>query len=128
MERIEMNLETGELQTIQLTAEEIADLEANAVPEPVIPDYRGFYDSLLVSAAYQNIRTQAVTSLPLTLAAVEFIAAMGDAKAGVPNQAALQACINNIATTATDLVEADWMEIGALLTANNLADLYTLPG
>ena len=97
------------------------------VPPAPRPDYKGFYDSLLVSTAYQNIRTQAVASLPLTLAAVEFIAAMGDAKAGAPNQAALQACINNIAATATDLVEDDWVEIGALLTANNLDDLYTLP-
>jgi hypothetical protein len=128
MERLEFNLETGELQTIQLTAEEIAELEANAIPEPPAPpNYRGFYDGLLVSTAYQNIRTQAVASLPLTLAAVEFIAAMGDAKAGAPNQAALQACIDNIAATATDLVEDDWVEIGEILTANNLADLYTLP-
>jgi hypothetical protein len=128
MERIVVDLISGEQTTVALTEEEIAELEANAVPEPAIPDYRGFYDGLLVSAAYQNIRAQAVTSLPLTLAAVEFIAAMGDAKAGIPNQAALQACINNIAATATDLVEADWVEIGGLLTANNLADLYTLPG
>jgi hypothetical protein len=42
--------------------------------------------------------------------------------------AALQACINNIAITATDLTEDDWTEIGGLLAANNLADLYTLPG
>jgi hypothetical protein len=108
-------------------------VEAGNTPEPAPeppapwPDYRGFYDSLLISTAYQNIRTQAVASLPLTLAAVEFSAAMGDAKAGAPNQAALQACIDNIATTATDLTEADWTEIGGLLAANNLADLYTLP-
>jgi hypothetical protein len=128
MERIVVDLISGEQTTVALTEEEIVELEANAVPEPAIPDYRGFYDSLLVSTAYQNIRTQAVTSLPLTLAAVEFIAAMGDAKAGAPNEAALQACINNIAATATDLTEGDWVEIGGLLAANNLADLYTLPG
>jgi hypothetical protein len=109
-------------------------VKAGNTPEPAPappapgPDYKGFYDGLLVSTAYQNIRTQAVVSLPLTLASVEFIAAMGDAKAGAPNEAALQACINNIAATATDLTEADWTEIGGLLTANNLADLYTLPG
>ena len=91
------------------------------------PNYRGFYDGLLISTAYQNIRTQAVASLPLTLASVEFIAAMGDAKAGIPNEAALQACINNIAATATDLTEADWTEIGELLITHNLAAIYTLP-
>jgi hypothetical protein len=109
-------------------------LEAGNVPEPApeitpvkVRNYRGFYDGLLISAAYQRIRAQAVTSLPLTLAAVEFTAAMGDAKAGVPNEAALQACINNIAATATDLTAADWVEIGVLLQANNLETIYTLP-
>jgi hypothetical protein len=127
MERIVVDLISGEQTTVALTEEEIAELEANAVPEPAIPDYRGFYDSLLVSAAYQSIRTQAITSLPLTLAAVEFIAAMGDAKAGIPNEAALQACIDNIAAAATDLTEDDWIEIGELLVTYNLTTIYTLP-
>jgi hypothetical protein len=111
----------------------LAWVEAGNTPKPAPtppappPNYRGFYDGLLISAAYQKIRAQAVTSLPLTLAAVEFIAAMGDAKAGVPNEAALQACINNIDATATDLTTADWVEIGVLLQANNLETIYTLP-
>jgi hypothetical protein len=127
MKRIIVDLISGEQATVALTNEEIAELEANAVPETAGPDYRGFYDSLLISTAYQNIRTQAVASLPLTLASVEFIAAMGDAKAGAPNEAALQACINNIAATATDLTEADWTEIGELLAQSNLAELFSLP-
>jgi hypothetical protein len=127
MERIIVDLTTGEQTTVVLTEEEILELEVSATPAPVIPNYRGFYDGLLVSAAYQNIRTQAVTSLPLTLAAVEFIAAMGDAKAGIPNEDALQACIDNIAATATSLKKADWKEIGALLLANNLGDIYAFP-
>ena len=107
-------------------------VEAGNTPLPVpvpptLPDYRGFYDGLLISAAYQKIRTQAMVSLPLTLAAVEFTAAMGDAKAGVPNEAALQACINNIGAAATNLEQADWAEIGVLLQENNLDSIYTLP-
>jgi len=128
MKRIIVDLISGEQTTVALIEEEIAELEANAVPEPAVPDYRGFYDGLLISTAYQNIRTQTINSLPLTLAAVEFIAAMGDAKAGAPNESALQACINNIAATATDLTEADWTEIGELLSQSNLAELFLLPG
>ncbi len=94
---------------------------------PVLPNYHGFYNGLLISAAYQKIRTQAVTNLPFTLAALEFTAAMGDAKAGIPNETALQACINNIGAVATDLKETDWAEIGALLQENNLDNIYTLP-
>jgi hypothetical protein len=37
MERLEMNLETGELQTIQLTAAEIAEIESRPQPEPPVP-------------------------------------------------------------------------------------------
>jgi hypothetical protein len=37
MERLEMNLETGELQTIQLTAEEIAEIQSRPQPEPPTP-------------------------------------------------------------------------------------------
>jgi hypothetical protein len=95
-----------------------------AMPQP---DYQGFYNALLVSQAYQVIRGQAVASLPLTLAAVEFIAAIGDAKLGKANVAALQACLGNIATAATDLDATHWAEIGGLLVAHGLADTYQLP-
>ena len=110
-------------------------LDAGNTPEPAPeppaalpqPDYQGFYDGLLVSQAYQVIRGQAVASLPLTLAAVEFIAAMGDAKLGKANVAALQACLGNIAATATGLNATHWAEIGGLLAAHGLADTYQLP-
>ena len=100
--------------------------EPTPEPEPQ-PDYPGFYDSLLISGAYQKIRQQALTSLPLTLAAVEFIAAMGDAKLGRPNVPALQACLGNIYITATDLEASDWAEVAALLVDCNLAETYQLP-
>ena len=72
--------------------------EPAATPEPPAPqpDYQLLYNSILGSSAYQAIRAAATESLPLTLACVEFVAAMGDAKAGNPNIPALQACISNI--------------------------------
>lgn len=102
----------------------VPELPATA---PATPSYTGFYDALLVSAAYQKIRSQGQRSLPLTLACVEFIAAMADAKAGSPNVPALQTCLTNIAATATDLGPSDWVEIGALLEESNLAGIYQLP-
>lgn len=105
---------------------------AGGVPEslaaaPVIPSYAGFYDALLTSAAYQKIRLQAQKSLPLTLVAVEFVAAITDAKAGRANVPALQNCLINIVATATDLTPFDWAEIGVLLEENNLSGVYQLP-
>lgn len=129
MNRIEVDVTTGQRAVIELSAAEIAALQASAPPAPAPePDYRGFYDALLISDAYQAIRAQAATSQPLTLAAVEFIAAMGDAKIGRPNVAFLQGCLGNIATAATDLDAADWAEIGALLATHGLDGLYQLPG
>jgi hypothetical protein len=37
MERLEMNLETGELRIIQLTAQEIVEIEARPQPVPPAP-------------------------------------------------------------------------------------------
>jgi hypothetical protein len=72
--------------------------EPAATPEPPAPqpDYQLLYNSILGSSVYQAIRAAATESLPLTLACVEFVAAMGDAKAGNPNIPALQACMGNI--------------------------------
>lgn len=128
MNRLEINVATGQQVVIKLTAAEIAALQASAPPLPApAPDYIGFFDALLISQAYQAIRAQAQTSLPLTLAAVEFIAQMADAKAGRLNVGQLQACLGSIAATATELGAADWAEIGALLAAHGLDGLYQLP-
>jgi hypothetical protein len=126
MNRIEINVLTGEQAIVTLTAAEVEALQAQAPPAPA-PDYQKFYDALLTSRAYQVIRAQAVTSSPLALTAMEFNSAMGDAKAGRPNRVFLQACLANIAATATDLDATDWAEIGELLVAHGLDGLYQLP-
>ena len=108
-------------------------LDAGNTPLPAVappgprPDYQLLYDSILGGAVYRKIRGQATTSLPLTLACVEFIAAMADAKAGNANVPALQSCLTNIATAATSLNSADWAEIGSLLEESNLAGVFQLP-
>jgi hypothetical protein len=102
--------------------------EPAATPEPPAPqpDYQLLYDSILGSSVYQAIRAEATESLPLTLACVEFIAAMGDAKAGNPSVPALQACMGNI----LQLVNLDDEQTDALrgyIEAAHLQSTFVIP-
>jgi hypothetical protein len=107
----------------QLAAEEIEairlqELRSNA-------DYLVFWDALIVSTVYASIRTQSMTSLPMNTLATEFIALIGDAKAGRPNEAAIQASIAAILTTGT-FDEDDMEEFQAVLEAGNIESIYEL--
>jgi hypothetical protein len=80
----------------------------------------------LGSSVYQAIRTAATTSLPLTLACTEYIAAIGDAKAGRPNVPALQACIFNILQLA-DFSESQKTLLRGYIQDANLASVFIIP-
>ena len=102
------------------------EIEARArKTQEAAANYRAFYDGLISGAAYQEIRSQAITSLPLTVACTEFIAAMGDAKAGAPNLAALQACFDGVLAAAT-LTDEHLQEIYTHLAAAGIWGLITL--
>lgn len=88
-------------------------------------NYQGFYDALITGPAYQSIRVQALESLALTVACTEFIAAVSDAKLGRPNEAALQACINNILATST-LTQEELQEIYLHMAAHGVWGLLDL--
>jgi hypothetical protein len=126
MNRIELNLETGEQRTVELTAEEVAELQSTPTPSPA-PDYWAFWEALVGSSVYGAIREQASTSLPMTVCATELIALLGDAKSGRPNQPAIQASMAAILSTGT-FTATHLAELQAALAAGNLADVYTLPG
>jgi hypothetical protein len=126
MNRIELNLETGEQRTVELTAEEIAELQNVATPPPA-PDYWAFWEALIGSGVYAAIREQALTSLPMTVQATELISLLNDAKAGRPNEAAIGASMAAILTTGT-FTATHLAELQAALAAGNLTDVYTLPG
>lgn len=105
-------------------------LDAGNTPEPYIPpppgpDYLAFWDALLVSSVYQTIRAQALTTPAVLVACTEFIAAIGDAKAGRPNVPAIQACINYLLAAGT-FTQADLDELTALLVVGNLDGIYIL--
>lgn len=113
----------------------IPDPPTPAPPEPSVPPtpptppistgYITFWDALLDSAVYASIRTQSMASLPMNTLATEFIALIGDAKAGRPNEAAIQASIAAILSTGT-FTEADLQEFAAVLEAGRLDDIYAL--
>jgi hypothetical protein len=124
MERIEINVITGEQATIPLTEEEIAELQSRPVPPPP-PSYAAFWDALLASTVYGSIRTQSMASLPMNTLATEFIALLGDAKAGRANEAAIQASLSAVFSTGT-FTDADAAEFTAALAVGLLDDIYTL--
>jgi hypothetical protein len=94
-------------------------------PDAQSPNYRLFWDALLASTVYGSIRTQSMASLPMNTLATEFIALLGDAKAGRPNEAAIQASMSAIFTTGT-FTTADAAEFTAALAAGLLDDIYSL--
>ena len=110
------------LQTWQITdasGEQIsARIRANA-------DYLAFWDALMVSTVYASIREQSFVSLPMNTLATEFIALIGDAKAGRANEAAIQQSMGAILATGT-FTEEQLGELGAALVAGNLDGIYAL--
>lgn len=94
-------------------------------PIPPAPSYAAFWDALLTSTVYASIRTQSMASLPMNTLATEFIALIGDAKDGRPNEAAIQASMSAIFTTGT-FTTADAAEFTEALEAGLLDDIYSL--
>ena len=105
-------------------AEGNTPLPAPAPPAPG-PDYLAFWDALMVSTVYASIREQSFVSLPMNTLATEFIALIGDAKAGRANEAAIQQSMGAILSIGT-FTEAQLAELGAALAAGNLDGIYTL--
>jgi hypothetical protein len=99
--------------------------EPAPAPPPPPPSYTAFWDALLASTVYSSIRTQSMASLPMNTLATEFIALLGDAKAGRANENAIQASIAAIFATGT-FTEADAEEFAAALSAGHLDGPYTL--
>jgi hypothetical protein len=106
-------------------------LEAGNTPEPApappppAPSYTAFWDALIASSVYASIRTQSMASLPMNTLATEFIALIGDAKAGRANEAAIQASMSAVFATGT-FTEDDAEEFTEALAVGYLDDIYSL--
>jgi hypothetical protein len=94
-------------------------------PAPPGPDYLAFWDALMVSTVYTAIREQSFTSLPMNTLATEFIALIGDAKAGRANEAAIQQSMGAILATGT-FTAVQLTELQTALVAGHLESIYTL--
>jgi hypothetical protein len=94
-------------------------------PPPPTPDYLAFWSILMTSTVYGSIREQAMASLPMNTLATEFIALLGDAKAGHPFPEALQASMLAILQAGT-FTEDDITELQAALEASHLDEIYAL--
>ena len=109
----------------------LAWVEDGNIPEPAPaspapgPDYLAFWDALLASTVYGSIRTQSMASLPMNTLATEFIALLGDAKAGRPNETAIQASMDALLTTGT-FTQAHLTELTKALKDGNLDGIYVL--
>jgi len=88
-------------------------------------NYRVFWDALLASTVYSAIRTQSMASLPMNTLATEFIALLGDAKAGRPNEAAIQASMEALLITGT-FTQDHLTELGEALEAGKLDGIYDI--
>jgi len=94
-------------------------------PAPPAPDYIAFWDALTTSTIYTAIREQSFVSLPMNTLATEFIALIGDAKAGRANETAIQASMAAILTTGT-FTTAQLTELQTALVAGHLESIYAL--
>jgi len=106
-------------------------LEAGNTPEPAPapppppPSYTAFWDALIASSVYASIRTQSMASLRMNTLATEFIALIGDAKAGRANEAAIQASMSAVFATGT-FTQEDIEEFQVALVTGRIDDIYAL--
>ena len=124
---IEYDGEIGLPEDFPLTDAELAEVSNPGTPvyATPTPNYIAFWDALTTSTIYAAIRTQSMASLPMNTLATEFIALIGDAKAGRANETAIQASMAAILTTGT-FTEAQLAELQAALVVGHLDDIYAL--
>lgn len=107
----------------QLVEEEIEAIRLQGLRSQA--NYLAFWDVLMTSTVYDSIREQSMVSLPMNTLATEFIALLGDAKAGRPNEAAIQASMDAILLNGT-FTNDQLTELAGALETGKLDSLYTL--
>jgi hypothetical protein len=96
----------------------------HAPPVAVDLDYMGFWVGLITSTYYGKVKTACSTNLPTNTSATEFIALLGDAKAGARVEPILQASLNELLSIVT-ADATDQAYLNALLATTHLDTIYT---
>ena len=125
---VEYDGQIGPPEDFPLTDAEWAEVSNPGIPPvdpPPTPDYLAFWDALMGSTIYAAIREQSMVSLPMNTLGTEFIALIGDAKAGRANEAAIQQSMAAILSVGT-FTEQHMAELQAALEAGHLEDIYQL--
>lgn len=86
-------------------------------------NYHTFWDALLGSSLYDSIRAQSMASLPMNTLATEFITLLGDAKAGRPNETAIQSSMDALLATGS-FTQNHLSELVEALKAGRLNGIY----
>lgn len=94
-------------------------------PSPPGPDYQAFWAGLMASSLYASIREQSMVSLPMNTLGTEFIALLGDAKAGRPYEEAIQQSMLAILSIGS-FTEEQLAELQAVLADSHLDQIYTI--
>lgn len=99
-----------------------ADNEVAPPPEPWpedMPDWAGFYDSLLVSSCFAAARAAAATDLATNVAYTDCAAALGLARQGAVNVPAIQAALDALLGLVT-LSEEQQTELDGLISGSHV--------
>ena len=89
------------------------------------PDYMEFWMGLISSPYYAKVKLGSSTDLRINTSATEFIALLGDAKAGMRIESAIQLSFNELLSLVT-ADAADQAYLNALLAQTYLDSTYTL--
>lgn len=95
-----------------------------AAPVVLVPDYMSFWIGLITSPYYAKVKAASSTNLPTNTSATEFIALLGDAKAGARVEPILQASLNELLSLVT-ADATDQVYLDALLVTTHLDTIYT---
>ena len=93
--------------------------------EVVVPDYMSFWVGLITSDYYTKVKVAASTDLATNTSATEFIALLGDAKAGARIEPILQVSFNELLSLVPANAE-DQAFLDYLLETTGLSTVYDI--